>query len=379
MYYQLITDNATLQQVCQRARTRREVALDTEFIRIRTYYPQPGLIQLGDGETVALIDPLTITDWQPLCALLQDPQVMKYLHAGGEDLELFAHYFQAVPAPFIDTQILAAFAGYSLSCGFAQLVSAISDVTLDKSEARTDWLARPLSERQCCYAAADVWYLLPAARQLTEEVTRRGWLTAACEESQRLVERRQCQIKSENAWQDIKNAWQLQPRQLACLQRLAAWRLREARRRDLAVNFIVREAALWEVARWLPASLKELEALTLSRAEIRCHADTLLACVAEAQQVPEDMLPAPAVNVTRLPGYQKLFKAIKAVVREVSERCQLSEELLASRRQINQVIKAHYRIADVPAPVLFTGWRAALLREPLSALLAEHEATQPVS
>ncbi|MEX8986810.1 ribonuclease D, partial [Salmonella enterica] len=135
-------------------------ALDTEFVRTRTYYPQLGLIQLFDGANVALIDPLGISDWSPLKAVLRDTGITKFLHAGSEDLEVFLNAFGELPEPLIDTQILAAFCGRPLSWGFASMVEEYTGVALDKSESRTDWLARPLSERQCEYAAADVWYLL---------------------------------------------------------------------------------------------------------------------------------------------------------------------------------------------------------------------------
>lgn len=123
MNYQLITTNNALQQVCEQARTHAHIALDTEFVRTRTYYPQLGLIQLYDGEQLSLIDPLPITEWQPFRALLQDLNVVKYLHAGSEDLEVFLNAFDQMPTPMIDTQVLAAFSGRSLSCGFAMLVA----------------------------------------------------------------------------------------------------------------------------------------------------------------------------------------------------------------------------------------------------------------
>lgn len=121
------------------------------------------------------------------------------------------------------------------------MVEEYTGVALDKSESRTDWLARPLSERQCEYAAADVWYLLPIAKKLMIETEAAGWLPAALDECRLMQQRRQEIQAPEEAWRDITNAWQLRTRQLACLQLLADWRLRKARERDMAVNFVVRE------------------------------------------------------------------------------------------------------------------------------------------
>jgi len=177
--YQMITTNDALATMSEAARAFPALAIDTEFVRTRTYYPQLGLIQVYDGQQVSLIDPLEITDWTPFRELMMDRAVTKFLHAGSEDLEVFLNVFGELPQPLIDTQILAAFSGRPLSWGFASMVEEYTGLALDKSESRTDWLARPLTERQCDYAAADVWYLLPIAHKLMAETEAAGWLPAA--------------------------------------------------------------------------------------------------------------------------------------------------------------------------------------------------------
>ncbi len=369
----MITSDAALAEVCQAARQYTSVALDTEFVRTRTYYPQLGLIQLFDGERLSLIDPLTISDWTPFQALLSDSAVTKLLHAGSEDLEVFWNSFGIMPEPLIDTQVLAAFCGKALSCGFAALVEEICGVALDKSESRTDWLARPLTEKQCRYAAADVWYLLPIARKLLEDTASSGWMAAAEDECRLMIARRKDILDPQEAWREIGNAWQLRSRQLACLQLLASWRLRKARERDLAVNFVVREEHLWQVARYMPGSLGELDSLGLSGSEIRFHGKTLLAMVAQAQALPEEALPAPLANLVDMPGYRQAFKAIKALVQEVAQQQGVSAELLASRRQINQLLNWHWEIKPQSLPPeLISGWRNELLGESLKALVKEY-------
>ncbi|WP_130835190.1 ribonuclease D [[Erwinia] mediterraneensis] len=370
MNYSLIDNDARLAEVCLAARQYQSVALDTEFVRTRTYYPQLGLIQLYDGEQLTLIDPLPISDWSPFVDLLTDTRVTKFLHAGGEDLEVFLHRFSVLPQPMVDTQILAAFAGQPLSWGFASMVAHFHQVQLDKSEARTDWLARPLTTRQCEYAAADVAWLLPIAHKLMAQAQEAGHLAAALSECETLCQRRLDIQQPEEAWRDITNAWQLQPRQLAALQRLAAWRLRLAREKDMAVNFVVREENLWKVARFLPGSLGELDHLGLSGHEIRFHGKTLLALVAEAQAQEEGTLPAPLSNLVDQPHYKQKFKAIKALVQQVSEQTGYSQELLASRRQINQVLNWYWQLKpQMRMPELLTGWRGELLKAGIDQLL----------
>lgn len=371
--YQLITTDAGLQQVCEQARNYAQVALDTEFVRTRTYYPQLGLIQLYDGEQLSLIDPLPIKQWQPFIDLLGDTAVVKFLHAGSEDLEVFLNAFKALPKPMIDTQILAAFSGHALSCGFAKLVAEYMNVELDKSESRTDWLARPLTERQCIYAAADVFYLLPMAKKLMQQTEEAGCTKAAEDECLLLCQRRSETLAPELAYREINNAWQLRPRQLACLQKLAAWRLQQARERDLAVNFVVREENLWAVARYMPSSFGELDALGLSGPEIRYHGKTLVALVEEANALDDSVLPEPIINLIDQPGYKKVFKEIKAAITTVSEQNGLSVELLASRRQINQLLNWHWKLKESDTlPELINGWRGELLAQPLLSILQEY-------
>ncbi len=246
-------------------------------------------------------------------------------------------------------------------------------MALDKSESRTDWLARPLTERQCEYAAADVWYLLPITTRLMAETEASGWLPAALDECRLMQQRRQEILAPEDAWRDITNAWQLRTRQLACLQLLADWRLRKARERDLAVNFVVREEHLWSVARYMPGSLGELDSLGLSGSEIRFHGKTLISLVEKAQALPEESLPQPLLNLMDMPGYRKAFKAIKALVAEVSAEQNLSVELLASRRQINQLLNWHWKLKPQQTlPELVSGWRGELMSDRLNALLQEY-------
>ncbi|MGR9707746.1 HRDC domain-containing protein, partial [Escherichia coli] len=216
-------------------------------------------------------------------------------------------------------------------------------------------------------------YLLPIASQLMAETDRAGWLPAALDECRVMQQRRQEVVDPAEAWRDIGNAWQLRTRQLGCLQLLAEWRLRKARERDLAVNFVVREEHLWSVARYMPTSLGELDSLGLSGSEIRFHGKTLISLVEKAQALPESALPAPLQNLIDMPGYRKAFKDIKALVQEVSTEKGVSAELLASRRQINQLLNWHWQLkTQAGEPELISGWRGELMAERLKRLLNDY-------
>jgi hypothetical protein len=154
-----IRDNDSLGQHCAEWQHLPFVALDTEFMRVDTFYPIAGLIQIGDGERAYLIDPLTIDNWQPLAALLENPAVVKVLHACSEDLEVLLRLTGSLPAPLFDTQLAAAYLNLGFSMGYSRLVKEVLDLDLPKGETRSDWLQRPLSETQISYAAEDahIW------------------------------------------------------------------------------------------------------------------------------------------------------------------------------------------------------------------------------
>lgn len=174
------------------------------------------------------------------------------------------------------------------------------------------------------------------------------------------------------AYRNITNVCQLKNEQLACLQMLAEWRLNQAKARDMAINFVVKEEHLWKVARYLPGSLGELDALGLTGQEIRCHGRRLLSIVEKAKQMDESEYPPTVANLNEQPQYKTLFKEIKSVVKEIAEHEKFNAELLASRRQINQLLSVHWGIKSIPnQPELLDGWRGRMLAEPITKLLQQ--------
>lgn len=369
--YQIITQFNELERVCLLARDADVVMLDTEFVRTRTFFPQLGLIQLFDGESLSLIDPLTMDDMSPFTELLKDTSVLKVLHACGEDLEVFQNAFGCVPFPMVDTQVMAAFLGYGLSTGFASLVKDLLDVELDKSESRTDWLARPLSQKQLDYAAADVFYLQPMYEQLLEKVTQVGWWDAAQQESELLVEKRIKSVNPDYVYLDIKGAWQLSPKELAILKPLATWRYQEAVKRDLALNFVVRENELLTIAHLALRSPKRMIEEGVDPHAVRRHSTKLIQIVKDAMQTPEDDYPEKIVPLMDYPGYKQLFKKLKDEVKAVSQSTGLATEFLASKKQLNQLLSWVWNNERDPEhlPDVMSGWRLPILGERLDKLV----------
>lgn len=365
--FEIIVEQERLRQVCELVSQKPYLMVDTEFVRTRTLYPRLGLIQIYDGDILALIDPIALEDMTPFWQVLQNQNVVKVLHACGEDLEVFQHYSGCMPTPMLDTQVMASFLGYGMSAGFGSLVKDFLDIELDKGEARTDWMARPLSDKQLNYAAADVFYLLPLFEKIKQEVENVNWWDAVELETRLVMEKRQRQVDPDKVYLDIKNAWQLRPRQLAVLQQAAKWRLLEAQKRDLALNFVVKELNLWKLARYNLRSREQLEKEGFERMEVQRHGNRLLKMVYDADGLNETELPAPITRLVDMPGYKQLFKLLKDQIKEVSQQTGLATEFLASKKQLNQLLSwdwKHNRPVDA-LPDVLSGWRKELLEERL--------------
>ncbi|OOE91029.1 ribonuclease D [Salinivibrio sharmensis] len=371
MNYQQITSNQQLASICAQLRQQPVVMLDTEFVRTRTFYAQLGLVQIYDGEHLVLIDPLAIDDLSPLWALLSDTRVTKVLHASSEDLEVFQHYAGVLPTPMIDTQIVAAFLGHGVSEGFASLVERYVGVSLDKGESRTDWCARPLTEKQKQYAAADVYYLLPLYQALTKALAQTQWQDAMVEECALLSRKKQLAKSDEAAYLDIKYAWQLNRQQLAVLQALAKWRAKEARRRNMALNFIVKEQHLFKMARYGIRTVEQMNEHGFDKNEVRYHAQTLIKMASQADKTPVVKCPSVITRLVDEPGYKSLIKNIKEQVQTVADQLGLAPEFIGSKKQLNQLITWVWReqCQEEKRPDLATGWRYRIVGKDLLAMI----------
>ncbi|MEH8091699.1 ribonuclease D [Gallibacterium anatis] len=371
--YQIIQQDAQLKQLCEQARHYSVVALDTEFERVRSYYAKLGLIQLYFGADVALIDPLTITDWQPFIALLADANVLKILHASGEDIEIFHQQFQQIPTPMLDTQIMANFLGFPQSAGFALLAQHYLQVELDKKASRTDWLKRPLSERQLNYAAADVYYLLPIYQKMAAAMANSEWKTAIQQECELFAQKRCRQTSPEKAYLDIGNAWRLNRKALNNLKFLAKWRFQEGIKRNIALNFIVSSEGLVQMAIHEPVHTAQLLDLGLHPMEIKRYGKKLLLLLEQAKRVPPEQYPDLIENISERPHYKKylnlLHKELKAMLQN-----KVPLQLVASKKALHQFLKWYWLgQSKQKLPDLLCGWRAVYGKKLLHSLKAAME------
>ena len=255
----LISDSRTLADLCARLARSPYVAVDTEFMRENTYWPVLCLIQIADDKEAAAIDPMADgIDMTPLLDLMvENHDVLKIFHAGGQDLEIVHNLTGKTPYPLFDTQIAAMALGMGEQVGYQNLVESWMGVKLDKGARFTDWARRPLDKRQIDYAIGDVTYLVQIFPKLLEKLKRTGrgdWLD---QEMERLGDPSSYVNEPEQAWQRVKVPSR-KPDVLGRLKALAAWREREAQGKDLPRGRIMKDETLADVASHPPKEQRDL-------------------------------------------------------------------------------------------------------------------------
>ncbi len=358
-----------LAEFCAKWQQQAAIAIDTEFMRSDTFYPKVGLLQIGDGKGCYLIDPLTMTELQPLRDLLVNPQVTKVLHSCSEDLEVFQTWLDVVPAPIFDTQIAAAFAGLGYSLSYANLVKLLLNTEIPKDETRSDWLQRPLSMAQLKYAALDVAHMLIVYGKLLVQLKSSGrlaWVKSDCAD---LVIKANTQPDYAVAYKDVGLAWKLRPQELFILRELAVWREEQSRERNIPRNRLIKEAAMWEIARKKPDSLAILEKIEdLPSKTLRNDAEFLLNLVKRGLASSADQWPQ-RLEPPLSPEQGPVIKAMKEAVREIAEQHQLPTEILIRKKDYEFIVRSKMHSSEFKLPERLRGWRFNLIGEKLLELV----------
>lgn len=333
------------------------IALDTEFLREKTYRAELCLVQLGDGTDATCVDPIAIRDLAPLAALLGAGGPVKVMHASRQDLEVLLPVAGLV-TPVFDTQVAAALAGMPSQVGYGDLVKRVLGVELDKAHTRTDWSRRPLSAEQVEYALDDVRYLLPLKSHLEEQLDRLGRTAWLAEELAALADASQFTVAPESAWLRVKGLKGIDPDRERLARELGAWRERRAVDRNRPRGWILEDGVLREIVLRVPRTREALAAVTgMPDAVIRNCGDDLMECIRRAD-VPE---PPPALDLRMRPDPElnALVKKLAAVNQAVAGELGLSPEILATRRDLEQLAAGHRGVAPLQ------GWRASVIGERL--------------
>lgn len=371
MQYQLIQTQVQLNTFVEQIQNKPILAIDTEFMRRRTLYPEVALIQVFDGEHLALIDPLAELSLFDFWQVLKDPAVLKVLHSPSEDIEVFQKYAGFVPAPLFDTQFALQLLGEGNCMGFALMVKTLLGIEIDKSESRTNWLQRPLTTKQLDYAAADTFHLLPCFELIIDRINKADLFEIVLDESELIANKRAFQTPDELLYKDIKNAWQLKPHELAVLKELAIWRRNKAIRKNLALNFVLKEHNMTEIAKRGPSSLNSLRQIPgVESIEVNRSGVEILKCIDKAKAIAVDEHPQVLKRLIDFPNYKQTAKDIKQKITKVAKANNIPEDVLASKKQVNQLISWNWKLTAEQKmthikPDLLSSWRYSFIKEAL--------------
>jgi len=340
-------------------RGAERIAVDTEFLRERTYFAQLCLLQVATPDTIVCLDPLAgAGDQAGSWKLLAD--IPWVLHSGRQDIEVVYHSWGLMPTAVFDTQVAAALLGYQPQLGYAGLVSELFGVDLDKSHTRADWSRRPMSEQMLRYAAEDVEYLLPAYERLVQRLDEAGRLAWALEDSADLLDAGLYSTDPNAAAGRIKGAQNLRGTARKIAVRLAIWREREAIRSDRPRQWILKDGVIIAIAERRPSTPAELATIPgLAEKTARRAGAELLTEIRAAESEVGDYQPPLRPNESQ----KALLKAMQQHVADLAKDLQLAAEIIAPKKDLSAAV-----FGDCSGRV-FRGWRRELIGGELAALL----------
>lgn len=357
----LITDSTEVARLCERLARVDYITVDTEFMRERTYWPHLCLLQIAGPEEAVAIDPLAEgMDLAPVFALFADERITKVFHAARQDLEIFHHLTGKLPKPIFDTQVAAMVCGFGDSASYETLVAKLAKARIDKSSRFTDWSLRPLSERQILYALDDVTHLRKVYDKLRVKLERDGRAPWLEEEMALLTASTTYENDPRLAFHRIKSRG-ANPRYLAVLREVAAWRERESQARNLPRNHVLRDEALAEIAHHTPTTpeaLARVRSLGRKLAEGNGGA-AILKAVADGLAVPESERPLPELREDLPRGIGPMTELLKVLLKMRCEEADVAQKMVATTSDL-ELIAAEGEKADVLA---LKGWRRQVFGE----------------
>jgi ribonuclease D len=360
----LVTTQPQLDAAVFRLESAARLAIDTEFMRERTYYPQLCLVQVATDSDCYLVDPLAGLDLDSLHGLLADRSKLKILHAARQDIEVLQLGGRAVPAPVFDTQVAAAMLGFPPQVGYAELVARQLGHSIDKAQTRTDWSRRPLSPAQLAYAADDVHHLLPLHADLAAALATKGRAHWLAEDAIELEDRALYATEPTDAWRRLKALGRLKPREQAVARAIAEWRERRAIESDKPRGWILADEVIYALATIAPRTVADLEAVgSLPPGVVRKRGEELLSLMQAAVESPgmTDVQNAPQ---RATPEENALVTRLQQILRSAAGALELSPEVIATRRDVEALV-----FKDRGESAVLRGWRRGVVGEKLLAAL----------
>ena len=360
----IVADDAMLSDLCASFAQSESIALDTEYVRESTYYPQPSLVQISDGSRHALLDVMTLQNLQPLRKLMATPEITKIIHSVEQDLMVLECIACPIKTALFDTQLAAAFLGLGYMVGYQTLVKACLGIRLEKGYARSDWLARPLSAEQINYAIEDVVYLPELYRLLKELMQESGKLSWFEEESKRnldnyyidSLERSAPKVSGEG------NLVSIYARNR--LRKLVEWREEKAREADLPRRWLIKDKYLIAVAREQLSPAKLIN-ICMEKTENTVNVD-----VGELNEQLQSVIRDTNSVAPTSKEDKRLIEKIKLLVSRTAKKHKIEQSLIASHRQISRFVKDKDNRSNM---ALSCGWRRQIIEPPLEQLMPDKD------
>lgn len=362
-------------EFCEQARAQGRFALDLEFVPENTFYPQLALVQVAVQGRREVVDPLGIRDLSPLYEILADPDVVTVVHAGSNDVAIIKHLSQKEPTAVFDTQVAAAFVGMGRQVSYARLVEELIGVKLPKGQKLTNWLQRPLSEKQLTYALDDVRYLLELHERLTRilsDAGRLGWVLEELVDYKAFVD---YDAPPELAYKRVSGAGGLGVQALSVLRELAALREREARVRDKPRKNIVSDSILVELARNAPRTPEQLDRVRGLRGGVRKRSADILVAVKKGLERKTETLEAARARPRPSGRAEPIADLLSVTLRELARRVDVDVSYLGTRSDILELVSDWLGGSlHKDAHPLLCGWREQVAGGVLTAMLEGEKA-----
>ena len=362
----VITTTEDLDAFCGALKQKTFVAVDTEFMREKTYWPILCLVQAAAEGLEAIIDPLAPDlDLGPFLEVLADKNVVKVFHAARQDVEIFYRLMGAAPAPLFDTQVAAMACGYGDQIGYEPLMRNLLDAQIDKGSRFTDWARRPLSDKQLSYALSDVTYLrdaYPLLLQRLDRTDRHHWVA---EEMDALIDPALYHTEPVDAWRRLKLR-SVRRQEIGPLMKLAEWRETEAQSRDMPRGRILKDEALFELARMRPTTASDLaRARSISNGTERSRqGKAILDAVAAGQAIAKEDLPNIKDESRKQPPPADVVDLLRVLLKRQCETYDVAPRLIANASDLEAL--ALNPKADIPA---LRGWRREVFGDQATALM----------
>ncbi len=374
MIPELIETPEQMDELLERLSGETLIAVDTEFFRETTYYPQLALVQIATATIVACIDPLAFDAKFALKKLLLDNSITKVFHSCSQDLEVLFYYLGETPGAIYDTQIANALLTDHHQVGYAALVENELGTQLDKSQTRTNWLQRPLTKKQIQYAGDDVLYLYQLQHVLDKKLQQLGRKTWFDEDSAKLIsEDNNYQVALENLWKRVKGASRVNRNKLAIVQAIAVWREHLARQKDRTRRKILADDIIVDLAFSPPENVQAIDQIIGRRYNFNSdEKQTLLEAITAALKTPTEQCPDNRFNV--LDNEQKLLlKDFQQTVNNKAEELGISAAILSSKKELEQLILLHAQLDSASSSTLniMQGWRLRCIGQQLQDKLSK--------